>query len=283
MHPKHTSIIGIHSQPVRDIDITAHNGGLALTTSCDGSTKITCLISDSVVMQYPMKMAGWSCAWDPHDTNYMYVGGTLGKTLQFDLRQTRGYLNVFQNDPPTPIHSVVALKQATTRLLSGSFARIGNWSSLSTITSTSEMLPLPFTGTALCLSSNALLCNHILVSSRNSSATGVATHAVMDISDPAVPLHTWSGHRVPIALSRSCLWTLPSKEMIVASGNDKDKTVSFWTPSAPEPVFRLQTGSTPILDVQHVVPYTTWDGNNTAFLGALSCTELQLFQYRAVK
>lgn len=89
---KHCEYVRIHQKAVRDVAFNCRGDGLLLTASMDKTVRVTSMLSNTVVQTYSTPVPAWSCAWNDHDTNYIYCGLQNGTCLIFDVRNTDTYL-----------------------------------------------------------------------------------------------------------------------------------------------------------------------------------------------
>ncbi|KAJ2409993.1 RING finger and WD repeat domain-containing protein 3, partial [Coemansia sp. RSA 2530] len=118
----------LHSKEIRGAQVAPNADGTRylLTASMDQTAALTALSSNGVrtapklAARLPLASLGWSCAWDPVDTNLCYVGVATGGVLAFDLRNTAAPLHTWSRvrdgasddstDPGySPIHSIAVI------------------------------------------------------------------------------------------------------------------------------------------------------------------------------
>ncbi|KAH7423071.1 hypothetical protein KP509_12G038200 [Ceratopteris richardii] len=95
---------------VRDIRVAPPGGKLpgrlALVASLGKIISLFSLESNNVVLSYKLQSPCWSCAWDPHEPNYVFAGLQDGSLTIFDLRQTSSALISLQSLCRQPLHSL---------------------------------------------------------------------------------------------------------------------------------------------------------------------------------
>jgi len=73
--------VALHEDAVRCIACSPHRDGLYLTVAADNRMNLVSLTSNSVVQTWKLSASPWSCTFDSHDRNLIYVGLSGGKIV----------------------------------------------------------------------------------------------------------------------------------------------------------------------------------------------------------
>ncbi|KAL2652787.1 hypothetical protein R1flu_020915 [Riccia fluitans] len=118
-------------------------GKLALVASLGKKLSLFSLESNTIVLDYPLQSAPWSCAWDSGVSNKVYAGLQNGSLLIFDLRQTSSPLASFPGCTTRPVHTLQSVEsQARKGILSASNSGTYFWNMGSTASFTEIQRPL---------------------------------------------------------------------------------------------------------------------------------------------
>ncbi|KAI7871329.1 hypothetical protein BDF14DRAFT_1221843 [Spinellus fusiger] len=103
-----TDFIPIHTNVIRDIK---HSQSTLLTTGLDKTLKLTCAHNNSILQTYTLGYAGWSCEFDPLQSNTLYCGLANDTVLVYDTRNTKKAVAILSQPRTTggaQIHSLHA-------------------------------------------------------------------------------------------------------------------------------------------------------------------------------
>lgn len=78
----------LHTAMIRCITHSPFRDGLVLSTGNDQTLALTAMSSNTVLQTYSIPSAGWSCTFDPFDSNCLIAGLANGSIAIFDLRKT---------------------------------------------------------------------------------------------------------------------------------------------------------------------------------------------------
>ncbi|CAO3687325.1 unnamed protein product [Umbelopsis vinacea] len=121
-------VVNPHSRAIRDLQCSS--SGLCLTTSLDGTAKISSLSNNCVVQSYNLDAPGWCCGWDDSDENRLYCGLVDDTVMVFDVRNTRDHIYHLKDHALTkkkPIHSIVHLGGPKNSILCANLDCLYKW------------------------------------------------------------------------------------------------------------------------------------------------------------
>lgn len=100
---------GIHSDQIRCISHSPFKDGLVISTGNDDRLCLTTLSSNTVMQTYNLEAPGWSCCFDPSNSNMLYAGLANCSIACFDLRNTGSPVETFRPElsRKLPVHSLV--------------------------------------------------------------------------------------------------------------------------------------------------------------------------------
>lgn len=109
----------IHTDHVKAISHCSYSkdfGDSIISTGFDRTLKMTSLATNTVQLEYSLSAQGWSCVFDPIDTNIIYVGLGNGTLCIFDVHRPRDgpirIINAFSRDGKSiPIHSITVIPE----------------------------------------------------------------------------------------------------------------------------------------------------------------------------
>lgn len=85
---RHRKRVPLHSQALRDMQVSRADENLLLTTSFDRTLRVTDMRSDNCVCDWHLPSEGWSCAWSSVNGQALYCGLKGGAVACYDLRKT---------------------------------------------------------------------------------------------------------------------------------------------------------------------------------------------------
>lgn len=102
---KQSEFIFVHKKPVKDICFKP-NDMLVLSTSMDKTLKLTSLMNHKCLITLELEHEGWSCCFNPENSNSCYVGLKNGTISEYDIRYNHGSVRSFGAVDYCPLISV---------------------------------------------------------------------------------------------------------------------------------------------------------------------------------
>ncbi|XP_078366102.1 E3 ubiquitin-protein ligase rfwd3.S-like isoform X1 [Oculina patagonica] len=306
---KHCEYVRIHQKAVRDVAFNCRGDGLLLTASMDKTVRVTSMLSNTVVQTYSTPVPAWSCAWNDHDTNYIYCGLQNGTCLIFDVRNTDTYLKSIQSATggSCPVISVAHVSPDPHSALrpGGILACKLEGASFWEKTPGADYLPHHFTlpegsCTSLSFEPSTRHCMFSLRPSKKfpqtrhlvcqlqgngigvSTARAQAERAVdVEGSDQEASLCTCQainqcvGGPTQKLLSKSRLFTCPDDRntLMVAAGDESSSSTLIWNGSNGKQLQKLSNQGKEILDV---LPFAA---NGSDFMASIDEQKLTIYKW----
>lgn len=283
----------LHSKAIRDVAFhPSVDDGILLSCGLDKKVKMTSLLSNAVIQSYDTPMPAWSCVWNADDRNYFYAGLQNGLVLEFDIRNTEGPVQEFNNEGNrSPVASLCYLctnMNAQFRsggLFIGQLDRVSFYEKLTANQNRLHIMPLEGSLTSLSVEHNT---RHVLASYRPTARHPTIRHQLCELisrnisADPSVidhvcssnVIHTFHGGRTQTVLSKATLLLHPGdrNRLLICAGDETNSSVQIWDSGTGQLTQQLSTGGVTVDMCSFVI-------NNSEYLAALTDKLCKIFKW----
>lgn len=233
--PRMFEYVPLHTMSIRDLSVNASTGTL-LSCGMDNHARLVDLGSNTIMANYEMPSAAWSCAWMDCSAHYFYVGTANGSVYLFDSRREDKCVDCLI--PPFEKQSPIATLQAVSRqgeansgIFVGSLLKAGIYSAVhgdSTQPVNHSYYPVPLDASILSAHFEANT-KHLSVSLRSTAQHPYIRHEIYHTRDFDKLEFTASirGSRTASFLTRARLVRIGECSLYVCAYDEQESSIKI--------------------------------------------------------